>query len=109
MPHTDKLVIITTVNSEDIAIELAQELLENYHAACVNIFPKVRSIYRWKGDICDDRESFLIIKTRADQFDAVTKLITTIGGYECPEILAFNVDKGGKQFLEWIDAALDAE
>lgn len=107
MTHSDKLVMITTVSSEEIAIELAQELLENYQAVCVNILPKVRSIYRWKGEICDDRESFLIIKTRADRFDDVTRLIATVGGYECPEILALNIDKGGKQFLEWIDSVLD--
>lgn len=109
MAQPEKILVITTVSSEEIAIELSQELLENNHAACINILPKVRSIYRWKGEICDDRESFLVIKTRADHFKDVKSLIAKIGGYECPEILAFKVDKGGKQFLEWIDAVLDTE
>jgi periplasmic divalent cation tolerance protein len=107
MAKDEKLIVITSVSSEDIAIQMAQELLETYNAACINILPKVHSIYRWKGRITDDFESILIIKTRSDRFADVKKVIEATSGYELPEILAIPVKKGSKEFLEWIDINLE--
>jgi periplasmic divalent cation tolerance protein len=86
---------------------MAQELLETYNAACINIIQKVHSIYRWKGRITDDFESVLIIKTRSDRFEDVKKVIEATSGYELPEILAIPVKKGSREFIEWIDANLE--
>lgn len=107
MEDKQKLFVVTSLSSEDVAIQLAQELLENQFAACVNIIPHVRSIYRWKGNIVDDREAITVIKTRSDQFDSVSEIIHNISGYEVPEILAFKVAKGSKAFLNWIDSCID--
>lgn len=106
MSDPKKLLVITSVTSEDVAIQLAQELLENYVAACINIVPKVRSIYRWKGNITDDHESICIIKTREDKFDEVKKIIELVSGYDIPEVLAFEIKDGAEQFLTWVDANL---
>ena len=107
MKAKDKLVVLTSVGSEDMALEIAQELVEGQLAACVNIIPRLRSIYHWKGKICDDRESLMLIKTRDDCFEKVKETITDIIDYECPEIIAFRVASGGKNYLEWVDACVE--
>lgn len=109
MSELQKILVITTVASEEIALNLAQELVENYFAACVNINEHVRSIYRWKGKVCDDRECLLIIKTRIDKFEAVKEIIKTVSDYEVPEIIAFPITKGSKAFLNWLDACLNED
>ena len=107
MSDPKKIIVVTSVTSEDVAIQLAQELLENYVAACVNIIPKVHSIYRWKGEICDDHESICVIKTREDKFAEVKGIIEAVSGYDIPEVLAFEIKDGAEQFLSWVDANLD--
>lgn len=106
MGDKQKIVVISSVTSEDVAIEIAEELLEQYAAACINILPKVHSIYRWQGEVCDDFESVLVIKSRKDKFEQVKSIISELSGYECPEILSFEVDDGAKQFLQWVDLNL---
>lgn len=108
MGDKQKIVVISSVTSEDVAIEIAEELLDQYAAACINILPKAHSIYRWQGEICDDFESILVIKSRKDKFEKVKTIIKELGGYECPEILSFEVDDGAKQFLQWVDLNLEA-
>jgi periplasmic divalent cation tolerance protein len=98
---------LTSVGSEDMALEIAQELVESRAAACVNMIPGLRSIFRWKGKVCDDRESLLFIKTRRDNFEKVKETIIGIIDYECPEILALPVVEGAEKFLRWIDSCLD--
>ena len=79
------------------------------HAACVNIVPGVRSIYRWKGKICKDGELLLIIKTLEGEFEGVEATIKELHSYELPEILAFNVTRGEKGFLGWISNSVDKD
>jgi len=108
MDDKNKLVVVTSVGSEEMALEIAQELVEGRTAACVNLIPSVRSVYRWKGKVCDDRESLLIIKTRKDRLDDVKETIFGIIDYECPEVIAFDIVDGSEQFLAWVDACLDS-
>jgi periplasmic divalent cation tolerance protein len=107
MGAEEKIIVLTSVGSEDMALDIAQELVEKRAAACVNMIPRLRSIFRWKGKVCDDRESFLIIKTRKDNFEKVKEIITGIIDYECPEILALTIAEGAPKFLRWIDSCLD--
>ncbi|MEL7061329.1 MAG: divalent-cation tolerance protein CutA [Acidobacteriota bacterium] len=101
------IVVVTTVGSEDQGIEIAQELIARRQAACVNILPGVRSIYRWKGKICRDGEYLLIVKTMADEYDAVAETILELHRYELPELLAFEISRGDDDFLAWIESSLD--
>jgi periplasmic divalent cation tolerance protein len=103
------IVVITTVGTEEQAYLIARELVGRRQAACVNIFPGVRSIYRWKGHICKDGELVLIIKTLDSEFDAVAATIKELHNYELPEILSFNVTRGEQRFLEWIAGSTDKE
>ena len=101
------LVVVTTVGTEEQANLVASELVSRRHAACVNIVPGLRSIYRWKGKICRDTEFMLVVKTTEGEYPAVEAAILELHGYELPEILAFKVCKGEQRFLEWISGSLD--
>src|SRR5580765_6704684 len=93
MRDRDLLVVVTSVGTEEQALDIAHALIRNRQAACVNLVPNVHSIYRWKGRVCDDGEFLLIIKTRASEFSAVRDTIHKINTYELPEVLAYRVDE----------------
>lgn len=101
------IMVITTVEDEELANLLSRELVGRRHAACVNIFPGIKSVYRWQGKICRDGEYFLLVKSTAEEFDAVAATIRELHNYDEPEILAFNVARGEASFLEWIESSLD--
>ena len=101
------LVVVTSVGTEEQAIDIAHALIRNRQAACVNLMPNVHSIYRWKGRVCDDGEFLLFIKTRAREFDGVRETIQKMNTYELPEVLAYRVDDSSPAFAAWIKKATD--
>jgi periplasmic divalent cation tolerance protein len=103
------IVVVTTVGTEEQAYEIAREIVARRHAACVNIVPGIRSIYRWKGKICKDGELLLIVKTLEGEFEAVSSTIRELHSYELPEILAFDIGRGEQRFLDWIAASVDKD
>ena len=103
----DPIVVLTTVGTEEEANRVAEELVERRHAACVNIVPGVRSVYRWKGTVCRDSEFLLVVKTTSEEYDVLAEAIRELHSYELPEILAFNIRGGDTAFLGWIDEALN--
>lgn len=102
MRRQDLIVVVTSVGTEEQALDIAHELIRNRQAACVNLLPNVHSIYRWKGRVCDDGEFLLLIKTRANEFAAVRDTIQRINTYELPEVLAYRVDEASPAFARWI-------
>ena len=105
---TDKIVVLTTCDSEKHAAQLARHLVEHRLAACVNILPKARSIYRWKENIEDASEWFLVIKSRRDLFAALRAEIQKIHTYEVPEVIAIPIVDGSEAYLGWLDAQVTA-
>src|SRR3954454_22319007 len=103
------IVVVTTVGNEEQAYTIAREIVARRQAACVNILPGVRSIYRWKGKICKDGELMLVVKTLAEEFDSVSATIRELHSYELPEILSFQMNRGEANFLEWIASSVDKE
>jgi len=103
---TDKIVVLTTCESEDEAERIARSLIDKRVAACVNILPKARSIYRWKGAVEDAQEFVLLIKTRRDIFEALRAELSRIHSYEIPEIIVLPVVDGSEGYLSWIDREL---
>jgi periplasmic divalent cation tolerance protein len=103
------IVVVTTVGTEEQAYLIAREIVGRRQAACVNILPGVRSIYRWKGKICRDGELMLVIKTLEEEFEAVSATIRELHSYELPEILSFGVTRGEANFLQWIADSTDKE
>ncbi len=94
-------VFITAPNEEE-AGKIAKTLVEERLAACVNIIKDIRSIYRWKGRIEDDREVFMIVKTQKDLFKALSTRIKEIHSYDVPEIIALPIIEGSRKYMQWI-------
>ncbi|HVR07104.1 MAG TPA: divalent-cation tolerance protein CutA [Thermoanaerobaculia bacterium] len=103
------IVVVTTVGTEEQAYLIARELVARRQAACVNIIPAIRSIYRWKGKICKDGELLLIVKTLQDEFAGVAATIRELHSYELPEILSFGASQGDQGFLDWIASSVDKQ
>ena len=98
------LIIFCTTSSEQEAAALGRTLVEEGLAACANIIPQIRSIYRWKEEIWDERETLLMIKSREDLFEKIRSRIKELHSYEVPEITAVHVDKGDADYVQWIEA-----
>ena len=103
---TDKIVVLTTCGSEEQAVRLARHLIERRAAACVNVVPGARSIYRWKDQIEEASEFVLVIKSRRDLFPALRLEIEKLHSYEIPEILALPIVDGSEGYLGWLDHEL---
>lgn len=101
--------VVTTVGTEEEANLIARELIARRQAACVNIVPGIRSVYRWQGKIVSDAEFLLIAKTPEREYEAVAATIRELHSYDLPEILTFDVGRGDPDFLEWIASATDKE
>ena len=100
------LIYITTSGfpeSKKIAMKLLQEKL----AACTNIIREIDSIYPWKGEIKEDKESLLIAKTQSGKVATLIKRVEEIHSYDTPCILQIQVKKGSKNYLNWIESELD--
>ncbi|RPI16694.1 MAG: divalent-cation tolerance protein CutA [Acidobacteriales bacterium] len=106
---TGKIVVLTTCASAREAETIARALVEKRLAACVNILPGVRSIYRWCGAIEDGAEVLLLIKSRRNLFDELRAEIEKVHSYETPEVLALDVTAVSAAYLSWLDAELKPE
>ncbi len=99
---TDKIVIMVTSASMREAKNIARHLVDARLAACVNISPPVRSVYRWEGKIADEREYQLFIKSIRDLFPEVKAAISKIHSYHTPEIICVPVVDGSRNYLQWV-------
>jgi periplasmic divalent cation tolerance protein len=95
-------VVMTSVGTEQQAVKISEELVARRLATCINIVPCLRSIYRWKGKVCEDSEYLLIIKTRRALFGAVSDAIRELHSYELPEVLEFPVAMAEPNFHAWV-------
>lgn len=101
---TDVLLVLVTTPSPEVAADLARSLVEARLAACGNVLPGVRSIYRWEGKVQDDAEALLVLKTTRDRFEALRDEVLQRHPYEVPEIVALSVDAGSERYLAWVTA-----
>lgn len=92
----------STTDSKDEAEKIAKALVEEKLAACVNIVPGLRSIYRWQGKICDENEFLLIIKTAAENQTRIEERIRELHHYEVPELIFVPITDGLPEYLEWV-------
>ena len=107
MAEKQHIIALNTCPDEQVASKIAQKLVENRLAACVNIIPAIKSVYRWQGKTEQDNEVLLIIKTRKDVFSRLEAQIREDHPYELPEIVAVPIDTGLQSYLDWIDESLD--
>ena len=101
------IVVYITTPDFQTAQKLADYLVENKLAACVNIVENVFSTYFWQGNIEKDNESLMIIKTRMDVFERLEEEVKKLHPYSVPEIIAMPIVKGSKDYLNWIDETLN--
>ncbi len=95
------MVVLVTCPPDRTA-QIAKPLVEDKLAACVNILPALRSIYRWKGQLCDESEALLVIKTRAALFEELRRRVLELHPYEVPEVIAFPIQAGHPDYLRWL-------
>lgn len=96
------LVVLCSAPDADVAARIARAIVEEGHAACVNVVPGVRSIYRWQGALQDDAEVLLVMKTRSDRLSALCERVRSMHPYELPELLALPVVGGAAAYLDWV-------
>jgi periplasmic divalent cation tolerance protein len=95
--HTDALVVLTTLASEEEAVTLVRALLERRLVACGTVLPGGRSLYRWQGKVADEREVVVLLKTRSGRLESLKEAFATVR-----ELLAVPVEAGLDRYLEWI-------
>jgi periplasmic divalent cation tolerance protein len=98
--------VFTTTETKEEAEKIAQYLVEQKLAACVQITGPIASTYRWKGKVENAQEWLCVIKTREDLYDKVEKSIKKLHSYETPEIIAVPILKGSSEYLSWLDDVL---
>ena len=102
-----EILVLSTVDTMERAEKIARAIVQEGKAACVNIVPGVRSIYRWKEEICDDSELLLLIKTTENNFERVRKRIRRLHGYDTPEVIAIPITAGDRDFLNWLHSQVE--
>jgi len=98
------LLVYCTAPDPDTARELARTLVEERLAACVNVVPGLRSLYRWQGRVHEDAETLLLTKTTAVRYPALQERLRALHPYELPEIVAVPVSAGLPAYLDWVAA-----
>jgi periplasmic divalent cation tolerance protein len=98
----DAVVMLVTTPTSEAALEIARALVEEGLAACGNVIPAIRSIYRWEGKVQDDAEALLLIKTERRLVTAVKERLPVLHPYQVPELLVLPVEDGLEPYLEWI-------
>jgi periplasmic divalent cation tolerance protein len=100
------VVVLTTVGSGFDARSLAEQLVEERLAACVNIVPQLYSVYRWQGRVEHDEEQLLLIKTAADRLDALQEKLLRVHPYETPEFVVLPIEELRGPYAQWFAAVL---
>lgn len=95
-------VAYVTVPNEEVAKDIARGLISRKLAACVNIIPKITSIYEWKGDVNEDTELLLMIKTRTSIINELIHFVRSNHPYEVCEVISLPIQNGNEPYLKWI-------
>ena len=101
-------IVLCSCSDSVTATSIAEYLVANKLAACVNVLPNVLSIYTWQGNIEQANEQLLVIKTKVDSYNDIQHAILEIHPYELPEIIAVPVEAGFQPYLDWVSAEVDA-
>jgi periplasmic divalent cation tolerance protein len=99
------VIVLTTLGADADATALARTLVDEHLAACVNVLPSMRSVYRWKGKVEEEREQQLLIKTSAARLDALKVRLAALHPYETPELLVLDA-AGSEAYLAWLDESV---
>lgn len=107
---SNRIIVMITTPDQEIARQIASRLVEKHLAACVNILTGVQSIFRWQGEVQQEGEVLLIIKTRLELLhQRLIPEVKTIHPYQTPEIIALPILDGANEYLKWIDQSTQQE
>jgi periplasmic divalent cation tolerance protein len=100
------VLVLTTIAAEADGVAFARTLVDERLAACVNVLPVMASVYRWNGQVEQDREQQLVIKTTAARLPALEARIRELHTYELPEFVVITADEGSAAYLAWVEEAV---
>ncbi len=104
MTDSTPVIAFSTCADAEKAQRIANALVEQHLAACVNIINNVKSTYRWQGKVSVDDETMLVIKTISQHLGRAQEVIRELSGYELPELVAVNISGGSAEYLKWLQA-----
>jgi periplasmic divalent cation tolerance protein len=96
------IVVFCACPDDSAARRIAEAIVGERLAACVNRIAGIASTYRWQGKVCEDREVLLLIKTTSERFDALRERIVALHPHELPEVIAVDVARGLPAYLDWV-------
>jgi periplasmic divalent cation tolerance protein len=105
--NMNSIMVLCTADTLQLAEKIGEALVDAHEAACVNIVPGIRSIYRWEGKVCNEAEYLLLIKSSAEKFEAIQRRIHLLHSYQVPEIIALPFSEGDPAYLKWLHASLN--
>ena len=106
---TDKIVVLVTASNVRECKKIARRLVEKNLIACANVLPALRSLYRWKGKVVDEKECLMILKSGREQFPLLRAEIEKLHSYSVPEIIALPIIDGAPNYLNWITESIAAQ
>jgi len=96
------VMVYVTAGSREEAALLARTVIEEKLAACANILAEMTSVYRWQGEVCEEPEFAIVMKSRRDLIGRLTERIKALHSYDCPCVVALDISEGNPAFLDWI-------
>ena len=99
---TDTVVVLVTTPSAEKAAQIARALVEEKLAACGNVLPGIRSIYRWEGKVQEDEEALLVLKAPRKRFEELRDRVLALHPYQVPEVIALPIEAGHDAYIDWI-------
>lgn len=105
--NTQFQLVLCTCPDEETAITIAENIVAQRLAACVNVLPTVYSVYHWQDNVESAQENMIVIKTIRDKYDSLEKVITSLHPYEVPEIIAVDINSGLPEYLKWLKSSIN--
>jgi len=102
-------VVLITTSNEEAAASIGRALVDERLAACANIVPGIRSIYRWEGKVCDEPEALMIVKTTHAHMEAIKSRVQELHSYDVPEVIAIKIEDGLGPYLDWLAGSTTKE
>jgi periplasmic divalent cation tolerance protein len=108
MANREALVGLVAVSDRKAALRIAEKVVEEKLAACVQVLPAMRSVYRWEGKVRADDEVLCLFKTTRKAWPALKARVVALHAYEVPEVIALEVADGHAPYLDWLSASVSA-
>lgn len=99
---SNEIVIFVTTSSIKEAQRIGRKLVESHLVACVNIISSVQSIFRWKGELCEEGETLMILKSVRKNLDEIITKVKNLHSYDVPEVIALPIIAGSEEYLNWV-------